>query len=308
MRRLAAPALLLFAWATFVAPVGAVTLGWTITGGPSNATAYQSTTYTFTATNVLYLNDIGCVEIQLPPSYVIDSLGTPQHVHGEPWSVDDLHGELGPGLCRGRWCPARPPRVGDVHGDRNRHPAGQLQLEHPCPPTARLHRPGARAGYVVGIGQPGSANAHAGPDATPATSASATAAVASPAHPDATRSAPQHPAARSQRNASPIANPGRLVASDRNATPHARGRRGRPRAAPGGSHVRPARGPHRATLGLGHRWRGRRNRGAGLARGPARVVRARGGGRWTGLAHPAVHRAPGGRGHGLDSCRATDER
>ncbi len=86
MRRLAAPALLLFVWSTFAAPVGAITLGWTITGGPSNATAYQSTTYTFTATNVLYVNDIGCVEIQLPVSYVIDSLGTPQHVQGEAWS------------------------------------------------------------------------------------------------------------------------------------------------------------------------------------------------------------------------------
>ena len=72
MRRLAVPAVLLVAWATFAAPVGALTVGWTLTGGPSNATAYQSTTYTFTATNVLYLDDIGCVEIQLPASYVID--------------------------------------------------------------------------------------------------------------------------------------------------------------------------------------------------------------------------------------------
>jgi hypothetical protein len=92
MRRLAIPALLLCAWSTFAAPVGAITLGWTITGGPSNATAYQSTTYTFTATNVLYLNTIGCVEIQLPPSYVIDSLGTPSMSQGLPWSSTTYSG------------------------------------------------------------------------------------------------------------------------------------------------------------------------------------------------------------------------
>lgn len=87
MRRLAVPAALLVAWATFAGSASALALGWTLTGGPSSAPVFQSTTYTFTATNVLYTSRIGCVEIQLPASYVIDALGTPNMSEGRPWSA-----------------------------------------------------------------------------------------------------------------------------------------------------------------------------------------------------------------------------
>jgi hypothetical protein len=67
------------------APVaGAV--GWTMVGGPTTAPVFQATSYTFTATNVLYSSDIGCVEIQLPDTYVITGLGAPVASNGEDWS------------------------------------------------------------------------------------------------------------------------------------------------------------------------------------------------------------------------------
>jgi hypothetical protein len=69
------------------APVAGV-VGWTIVGGPLTATVYQSTTYTFTATNLLYPQGIGCVEVQVPASYVIDGLGTPVMSDGYPWIAE----------------------------------------------------------------------------------------------------------------------------------------------------------------------------------------------------------------------------
>ncbi|HEY8092269.1 MAG TPA: hypothetical protein VID93_00745 [Acidimicrobiales bacterium] len=91
MRRAAIPASLLAAWAAMAAPVaGAV--AWTLVGGPLTATVFQSTTYTFTATNLTYINDIGCVAIQLPASYTIDSLGAPVMSEGRPWSAEPYSG------------------------------------------------------------------------------------------------------------------------------------------------------------------------------------------------------------------------
>ncbi len=63
-------------------------VGWTLVGGPLTATVFQSTTYTFTATNLIYGNDIGCVEIQLPDSYVINGLGTPAASNGDDWTAE----------------------------------------------------------------------------------------------------------------------------------------------------------------------------------------------------------------------------
>ena len=58
------------------APVSAV-VGWTLVGGPLVATLFTSTTFTFTATNLAYGSGIGCVEVQLPVEFVIESLGDP---------------------------------------------------------------------------------------------------------------------------------------------------------------------------------------------------------------------------------------
>jgi hypothetical protein len=90
-RRLVASLAVFAASATVAAPAAGV-VGWTIVGGPLTATVFQSTTYTFTATNLIYSNDIGCVEIQLPDTYVIDSLGTPVPTNGTPWIAEVYSG------------------------------------------------------------------------------------------------------------------------------------------------------------------------------------------------------------------------
>ena len=71
-------------------PVAGAVL-WTIVGAPVTATVFQSTTYTFTATNLLFVNEIGCVEIQLPASYVIDGLGDPSASNGDDW-IAEIYG------------------------------------------------------------------------------------------------------------------------------------------------------------------------------------------------------------------------
>ncbi|HET9498043.1 MAG TPA: hypothetical protein VFP83_06930 [Candidatus Limnocylindria bacterium] len=73
-----------------VTPVAGAVL-WTILGAPVTATVFQSTTYTFTATNLLFVNEIGCVEIQLPDSYVIDALGDPSASNGDDW-IAEIYG------------------------------------------------------------------------------------------------------------------------------------------------------------------------------------------------------------------------
>jgi hypothetical protein len=90
-RRLATTVGLLAGLVALAAPVaGAV--GWTIVGGPLTATVFQSTTYTFTATNITYNQGIGCVEIQLPDSYVIEGLGTPVPSDGQQQWVAEVYG------------------------------------------------------------------------------------------------------------------------------------------------------------------------------------------------------------------------
>jgi hypothetical protein len=86
MRPVAVVTTLLLGVLAFVAPVSAV-VGWTLIGGPLVATMFTSTTYTFTATNLIYGAGIGCVEIQLPDQFVIDSLGDPvPSDSGHDWS------------------------------------------------------------------------------------------------------------------------------------------------------------------------------------------------------------------------------
>ena len=69
------------------AVASAVVLQWTLVGAPLTATANQSTTFTLTATNLLMLNDLGCLEVDLPGSFVIESLGAPTASNGDAWSA-----------------------------------------------------------------------------------------------------------------------------------------------------------------------------------------------------------------------------
>lgn len=61
-------------------------LFWILVGSPLIATANQSTTFTLTATNLDPLNDLGCVEVDLPPSFVIQATGVSTASNGYPWS------------------------------------------------------------------------------------------------------------------------------------------------------------------------------------------------------------------------------
>ena len=61
-------------------------LFWTLLGSPLTATAHQSTTFTLTATNFDLLTELGCLEVDLPPSFVIEAAGTPNASNGDPWS------------------------------------------------------------------------------------------------------------------------------------------------------------------------------------------------------------------------------
>ena len=69
-----------------IGPVGAVVVPWTLVGGPITATVFQSTTYTFTATNTGQSNGVGCVEVDFPVEFVIESLGTPVGSDDGGWS------------------------------------------------------------------------------------------------------------------------------------------------------------------------------------------------------------------------------
>jgi hypothetical protein len=58
---------------------------WTLVGLPLTATAGQLTTFTLTATNALVLNGIGCLEVDLPPSFAELSVAITQTPGGRPW-------------------------------------------------------------------------------------------------------------------------------------------------------------------------------------------------------------------------------
>jgi len=82
-RRLAAFAAALTA--ALVPAVASAALLWTLVMTPLTATVGVSTTFSLTATNLDALTELGCLEVDLPPSFVIESLGTPQMSTGDPW-------------------------------------------------------------------------------------------------------------------------------------------------------------------------------------------------------------------------------
>jgi hypothetical protein len=58
---------------------------WTLVATPLTATVNVSTTFTLTATNLDPLMELGCLEVDLPTSFVIDSLGTPIASNKDTW-------------------------------------------------------------------------------------------------------------------------------------------------------------------------------------------------------------------------------
>lgn len=86
MRRRSLLALAAAALAAAVPAVASAVLLWTLVGAPLTTTVNQSTTFTLTATNLDALTELGCLEVDLPGSFVIESLGTPSASHGEDWA------------------------------------------------------------------------------------------------------------------------------------------------------------------------------------------------------------------------------
>jgi hypothetical protein len=72
---------------TTLAPVPASgAVQWTLAVSPLTAVAYKSTTFTFTATNLDLLGGVlGCLEVDLPSSFVIEGAGTPTPSNGGTW-------------------------------------------------------------------------------------------------------------------------------------------------------------------------------------------------------------------------------
>ena len=58
---------------------------WTLTALPLSATANQSTLFTLSGTNEDLLNELGCLQVDLPGSFVIESIGVPSASNGETW-------------------------------------------------------------------------------------------------------------------------------------------------------------------------------------------------------------------------------
>jgi len=66
--------------------VTAAAMLWTLIGTPLTANVNQPTTFTLTATNLDPATELGCLEVDLPGSFVIDSLGAPTASNGDPWT------------------------------------------------------------------------------------------------------------------------------------------------------------------------------------------------------------------------------
>jgi hypothetical protein len=69
-----------------VPAVASAAMLWTLVASPLTTTVNQSTTFALTATNLDLLTELGCLEVDLPGSFVIESLGTPVASHGEDWT------------------------------------------------------------------------------------------------------------------------------------------------------------------------------------------------------------------------------
>lgn len=86
MKRRAILALVAGFLAAALPAVTAAVVLWTLVATPLTATVNQSTTFSLTATNLDPLNELGCLEVDLPASFVIESLGTPAASNGDDWA------------------------------------------------------------------------------------------------------------------------------------------------------------------------------------------------------------------------------
>lgn len=86
MKRRRLAALAAAAVAALVPAVASAALLWTLVGSPLTTTANVSTTFTLTATNLDVLTELGCLEVDLPASFVVESLGTPTASNGDTWA------------------------------------------------------------------------------------------------------------------------------------------------------------------------------------------------------------------------------
>lgn len=79
----------LIALISLVGPISTRAAGglWTLVVLPPTAIMGQLTTYTLTATNVAVLNETGCLEVDLPPSFQDVSAMIGQTPEGRPWTT-----------------------------------------------------------------------------------------------------------------------------------------------------------------------------------------------------------------------------
>jgi hypothetical protein len=86
MRRRSVWALSLAVGAAALPAVASAALLWTLVASPLTTTVNQSTTFTLTATNLDPLSELGCLEVDLSGTFVIESLGTPVASNGDSWA------------------------------------------------------------------------------------------------------------------------------------------------------------------------------------------------------------------------------
>lgn len=71
--------------AAAVPAVASAVLLWTLVMTPLTTTSGVSTTFTLTATNQDLLTELGCLQVDLPESFVIESLGAPVASNNDQW-------------------------------------------------------------------------------------------------------------------------------------------------------------------------------------------------------------------------------
>jgi hypothetical protein len=92
-RRVLAPAVAAVALLVSATPVFGLLL-WTLTGGPLTATAGTATIFTLTATNLDILSELGCLEVDLPPSFTIVGASAGNASNGDDWEAVVFDGKV----------------------------------------------------------------------------------------------------------------------------------------------------------------------------------------------------------------------
>lgn len=85
MKRRGAVAFVGAAIAAALPAMAAAVMLWTLVATPLTTTANQSTTFNLTATNLDPLTDLGCIEVDVPSSFVVESAGTSTASNGATW-------------------------------------------------------------------------------------------------------------------------------------------------------------------------------------------------------------------------------